>query len=98
MILTAIGPGGRRGCDAECRGCDAACSIWDPDFRRRATQPDEDDKLLALLSRRDTGAPCALTLAAAEEALRAVRRSTSWRLTAPVRGLGRAVHRSRRGA
>jgi len=48
MILTAIGPGG-------CPGCDAACYIWDPDFRRRATQPNADDTLVAMLAER--GAP-----------------------------------------
>ena len=95
MILTAIGPGG-------CRGCDAACYIWDPDFRRRATQPDKGDKLLALLSEREHGAESSLASAAAraaylDETLLAVKRSTSWRLTAPLRRLGRVVRRSRGG-
>lgn len=44
MILTAIGPGG-------CPGCDAACYIWDPVFRRRATQPNAEDRALMLLSK-----------------------------------------------
>ena len=91
MILAARGPRG-------CPGCDAACSIWDADLRGKATQPNEDDKLVALLSGRGRGAQYALALAAANEALRVVKRSKSWRLTAPLRRLGRAIHRSGRGA
>lgn len=92
MILTAIGPGG-------CPGCDAACYIWDPDFRRRATQPNESDKLLAFLSGRYSGVGPVPVLAGTrtahlEEALRAVKQSTSWRVTAPMRRIGQMLRRS----
>ena len=104
MILTAIGPGG-------CPGCDAACYIWDPDFRRRATQPNKDDQMVALLARRphavyavgatatpDPEMQSALTRANArasylDQALRTVEQGSSWRLTAPLRRLRRALRR-----
>ena len=101
MVLTAIGPNG-------CPGCDAACYIWDPDFRRRATDPNADDKALALMADRfagmdprvpsGSGDGAALATATAraaylDDALRHVELSTSWRLTAPLRRLRRAVRR-----
>jgi len=101
MVLTAIGPNG-------CPGCDAACYIWDPDFRRRATDPNADDKALALMARRfagmdprvPSGGDDSISLATAtaraaylDDALRQVELSTSWRLTAPLRRLRRAARR-----
>ncbi len=98
MVLTAIGPNG-------CPGCDAACYIWDPDFRRRATDPSADDKALALMAKRfaamgtrapsgeDNSALATATARAAylDDALRQVELSTSWRLTAPLRRLRRVA-------
>jgi MoaA/NifB/PqqE/SkfB family radical SAM enzyme len=99
MILSAVGPGG-------CPGCDAACYIWDPDFRRRATRPDKEDRLLALIARRETAAqdlrrgagPGVVPQSSRgplEDELRAMRESTSWRITAPMRRLGDYLRRRR---